>query len=91
MTDLAAGEFEPGSAARVMLGRESGGMLVYDLESQKAAAKVMQQSSRSMLSVWQNYKQMPTCHTHPMNSHTRPCRWNILTAGSIPQDNKGQD
>lgn len=40
VTDLAACEFEPGSASRVMLGRESGGMLVYDLEAQKLAAKV---------------------------------------------------
>ncbi|KAL0035268.1 hypothetical protein WJX79_009470 [Trebouxia sp. C0005] len=39
VTDLAACEFEPGSASRVMLGRESGGMLVYDLEAQKLAAK----------------------------------------------------
>lgn len=40
VTDLAACEFEPGSASRVMLGREGGGMLVYDLEAQKPAAKV---------------------------------------------------
>ena len=40
VTDLAACEFEPGSAARVMLGRESGGMIIYDLEAQKSAAKV---------------------------------------------------
>ncbi|KAL0054988.1 hypothetical protein WJX82_005488 [Trebouxia sp. C0006] len=39
VTDLAACEFEPGSASRVMLGREGGGMLVYDLEAQKPAAK----------------------------------------------------
>lgn len=40
VVDLAACEFEPGSASRVMLGRESGGMIVYDLEAQKPAAKV---------------------------------------------------
>jgi len=40
VTDLAACEFEPGSASRVMLGREGRGMLVYDLEAQKPAAKV---------------------------------------------------
>lgn len=39
VTDLAACEFEPGSASRVMLGREGGGMQVYDLEAQKPAAK----------------------------------------------------
>lgn len=41
MTDLAACEFEPGSASRVMLGRESGGMIIYDLEAQKPSAKVL--------------------------------------------------
>lgn len=40
VVDLAACEFEPGSASRVMLGRESGGMIIYDLEAQKPAAKV---------------------------------------------------
>ncbi len=41
VADLAACEFEPGSASRVMLGRESGGLIVYDLEAQQAAAKVL--------------------------------------------------
>ncbi|KAL0035726.1 hypothetical protein WJX77_000104 [Trebouxia sp. C0004] len=39
VTDLAACEFEPGSASCVMLGREDGSMLVYDLEAQKPSAK----------------------------------------------------
>ena len=64
MTDLAACEFEPGSASRVMLGRENAGMLVYDLEAQKTAAKVMQRSSSPRLSVWGNDKQLPCCHKH---------------------------
>ena len=41
VTDLAACGFEPGSASRVMLGREGKGLIVYDLEAQKVAAKVM--------------------------------------------------
>ena len=41
VTDLAACEFEPGSASKVMLGRESGGLIVYDLEAQKPVAKVL--------------------------------------------------
>ena len=40
VVDLAACEFEPGSASQVMLGRESGGMIIYDLEAQRPAAKV---------------------------------------------------
>lgn len=40
VVDLAACEFEPGSASHVMLGRESGGMIIFDVEAQKPAAKV---------------------------------------------------
>lgn len=40
VVDLAACEFEPGSASQVMLGRESGGIIIYDLEAQKPAATV---------------------------------------------------
>ena len=80
MTDLAACEFEPGSASRVMLGRESAGMLVYDLEAQRPAAKVMPWFSSFRLFVRQNDKQLP--HTHcDIGSYMRACRSDLDTDG----------
>ena len=38
--DLAACEIEPGSASRVVLGREQEGLMVYDLDAQRLATTV---------------------------------------------------
>lgn len=40
VVDIAACQIEPGSASRVVLGQESGALMVYDLEGQRLAATV---------------------------------------------------
>ena len=40
VADIAACEIEPGSASRVVLGREQESLMVYDLEAQRLAATV---------------------------------------------------
>ena len=79
VTDLAACEFEPGSASRVMLGREGGGMLVYDLEAQKPAAKVhisLQQILGLVTCHSMGTKQFPSLHLGCARNST--CRKYIL-------------